>query len=55
MEGTGRRLVTEYLALDGRYLGLTAADSSTFTIALPAVGMTIPGRQARADTVTAVR
>jgi hypothetical protein len=55
VEGTGRRLVTEYLALDGRYLGLTAADSSTFTIALPAVGMTIPGRQARADTVTVVR
>lgn len=55
VEGTGHRLVTEYLALDGRYVGLTAADSSTFTIALPAVGMTIPGRQMRADTVTVVR
>lgn len=55
VDGTGRRLVTEYLAPDGRYLGLTAADSSTFTIALSAAGVTIPGRQTRADTVAVVR
>lgn len=55
VEGTGRGLVTEYLGLDGRFLGLASADSSTFTIDLPAVGTRMPGRQTRADTVTVVR
>lgn len=55
VEGTGRRHVVEYLALTGRYLGLTATDSSSFTITLSAAGITIPGRQTRADTVSVIR
>lgn len=55
VEGSGHRSTVEFLSLGGRYLGLVAADSSTFTITLRAVGLVIPGRQTRADTVSVVK
>ncbi len=55
VEGSGRRHATEYVSLDGRYRGLVAADTSDFTISVPAAGLSIPGKQFRADTVRAVR
>ncbi|GBD31983.1 hypothetical protein HRbin33_00945 [bacterium HR33] len=54
VEGSGRRHTIEYLSLEGRYRGLVAADTSEFTIAVAATGLTIPGRQFRADTVKAL-
>jgi hypothetical protein len=46
--GTGRQL----LAIDGRYLGGEARDSTTLTIDLPMQGITIPRRQIARTTVT---
>jgi len=48
--GTGRQL----LAIDGRYLGGEARDSTTLTIDLPMQGITIPRRQIARTTVTAL-
>lgn len=55
VEGSGKRYTSEFVGLDGRYLGLVAADTSDFAITLGAAGLTIPGRQFRADTVSVVR
>jgi hypothetical protein len=55
VEGSGRRHTIEYLSLDGRYRGMVAADTSDFTITLAASGLSIPGKQFRADTVTVLR
>lgn len=54
VEGSGRRYTSEFVSLEGRYLGLVAADTSDFAITLRAAGLTIPGRQFRADTVNVV-
>ena len=54
VQGTGQRHTVEWVALTGRFLGLTAADTSSFTITLKAANVSIPGRQTRADTVAVV-
>ncbi len=54
VRGEGRRYAVELLDLTGQYLGLTAADTSTFSISMPALDVSIPGRQTRADTVSRV-
>lgn len=55
VEGSGRRHTIESVSLDGRYRGLVAADTSDFAITLTAAGLTIPGKQFRADTVRVLR
>ena len=55
VQGTGQRRTVELMALTGRFLGLTAADTSSFTITLKAAQVSIPGHQTRADTVAVVR
>lgn len=51
LEGTGMRHTRNYLAPDGTYLGGTAADTSRFEVRLTEIGLTVPGRQWRADTI----
>ncbi len=55
VHGTGERHTVELLDVTGRFLGLTAADTSSFTIALQAADVSIPGHQTRADTVSLIR
>jgi hypothetical protein len=45
LRGTGVRSGTDYIAVDGRYLGGTSRDSVSLTITLPQQGITIPQRQ----------
>jgi hypothetical protein len=52
VNGEGRRHTLELLGLGGLFRGLTLADTSTFTVSLPALDVTIPGRQTRTDTLT---
>jgi hypothetical protein len=52
VNGQGRRHTMELLGLGGLFRGLTLADTSTFTVSLPALDVTIPGRQTRADTLS---
>jgi hypothetical protein len=52
VRGAGQRHTTELISLAGRYLGLTAADTSSYNIALKAANLTIPAQQTRADTVS---
>ena len=49
------RRTLELLGVGGRFLGLTAADTSSYTIALQAADLSIPAHQTRADTVSVVR
>jgi hypothetical protein len=51
LDGTGETQGQSLLSADGRYLGSVAADSRDIEILLTGVGMTIPVRQVRADTV----
>lgn len=51
LDGTGRRHVREYLAPDGRYLGSVMADTSSYDVLLTSLGMAIPGRTLRYDTL----
>ena len=55
LNGTGRRHTQEYLSPTGRYLGNVVADTSTYEVVLTALGMSIPGRQWRYDTVRVAR
>ena len=55
VHGAGQRHTAELVSLAGHYLGLTAADTSSYTIALQAAGLTIPAQQIRADTVSLLR
>jgi hypothetical protein len=55
VQGAGQRHTAELMSLAGRYLGLTAADTSSYTIALKAADLTIPAHQTRADTVSVLR
>lgn len=55
LDGTGRRHVREYLTPTGHYLGRVAADTSQFDVVLTALGMSIPGRQWRYDTLKVVQ
>ncbi len=51
LEGSGVRYENNYLGPGGRYLGATSADSSSSTALLTAIGISIPIRQTRTDTV----
>lgn len=50
--GSGTRNGVDYIAVDGRYMGGEASDSTTMTITLPVQGMTIPRTQSSRSTVT---
>lgn len=54
VQGEGRRHTVERLSLDGRYLGMTSADTSTYTISLRGLEGSLPGRQTRADTLSVI-
>jgi len=54
VEGEGRRLTTKRLSVVGRYLGMVAADTSSYTISLRGLDVSIPGRQTRADTLSII-
>jgi hypothetical protein len=50
--GNGVRSGVDYIAVDGRYMGGEAHDSTSMTITLPVQGMIIPRTQASRSTVT---
>lgn len=52
VSGTGVRNGVDYIAVDGRYMGGEANDSTSMTIMLPMQGMTIPRTQVSKTTVT---
>ena len=52
VNGTGLRTGVDYIAVDGRFLGGEARDSTTMTITLPIQAMTIPRTQVSKSTVT---
>jgi hypothetical protein len=54
VQGAGQRHTLELLDLGGRFLGLAAADTSSYTIALKAADLSIPVHQTRADTVAVI-
>ena len=50
--GTGVRSGTDFVAVDGRYLGGESRDSTAMTITLPIQAMTIPRKQVSRTTVS---
>ncbi len=54
VKGEGRRCTLELLSLGGVFQRMVSADTSSFTVSLPAVDLTIPGRQTRADTLSSL-
>ena len=52
VKGEGRRYTVELLGLAGVFQRMVSADTSSFTVTLPALDLTIPGRQTRADTLS---
>jgi hypothetical protein len=52
ISGTGLRSGVDYVAVDGRFMGGEAHDSTNSTISLPIQGMTIPRTQVSRSTVT---
>lgn len=50
--GSGQRTGVDYIAVDGRYLGGEANDSTSMTITLPVQSMVIPRTQVSRSTVT---
>ena len=50
--GTGTRTGVQFVAVDGRYLGGEAHDSSSIVVGLPLQGMTVPVRQISHSTIT---
>ena len=50
--GAGVRSGTDFVAVDGRYLGGESRDSTSMTITLPIQAMTIPRTQVSKTTVT---
>lgn len=52
VSGTGLRNGVDFIAIDGRFLGGEAQDSTTMTITLPIQAMTIPRTQVSRTTVT---
>lgn len=52
VNGEGRRYTVELLGLGGLFQWMVSADTSTFTVSLPALDVTIPGRQTRTDTLS---
>jgi hypothetical protein len=55
VQGSGQRHTVELMDFTGRFLGLTAADTSSYTIALKAADLSIPAQQTRVDTVSVLR
>lgn len=51
VSGTGTRSGVQFVAVDGRYMGGEAHDSSSITVGLPMQGMTVPVRQITHSTV----
>jgi len=54
IEGTGTEHVRQFVAADGRYLGLLSTDTLQAEAELPDAGITIPLRQIRTDTLTQI-
>jgi len=54
LEGSGIRRSTQYLSASGVYLGAIGTDSLSYTLALMQSGMSIPGTQESADTLTMI-
>jgi hypothetical protein len=52
VSGTGTRTGVQFVAIDGRYLGGEAHDSSAIVVELPVQGMTVPVRQISHSTIT---
>ena len=52
ISGSGLRSGVDYIAVDGRYMGGEAHDSTSMTITLPVQSMTIPRTQVSRSTVT---
>ena len=52
VNGTGQRTGVDFIAVDGRYLGGEASDSTSMTINLPVQSVTIPRTQVSRSTVT---
>jgi len=52
VSGSGQRVGVDYIAVDGRYMGGEAHDSTSMTITLPVQGMTIPRTQVSKSTIT---
>lgn len=50
--GTGTRTGVQFVAVDGRYLGGEAHDTSSILVGLPLQGMTVPVRQISHSTIT---
>lgn len=55
IEGSGLRQGHAYISTDGKYLGLTATDSSRATAVVAEMGIVIPIVQARSDTLSVIR
>ena len=55
MSGTGTRTAVHYLGQDGFLISARGSDVGEMTISVPAVGQTVPVRQAGSYTITAVR
>lgn len=51
LDGTGIRRASAYLGADGRFLGLTATDTSRISATVASIGAVVPVTQARVDTV----
>ncbi len=54
LEGEGHRVTHQYIGADGRYLGFTATDSAQAQAKLTQLGLVIPVRQMRFDTLTVI-
>jgi hypothetical protein len=55
MSGTGTRTAVHYLSQDGALLSARGSDAGDLTISVPAVGQTVPVKQAGNYTITAIR
>jgi hypothetical protein len=55
MTASGKRSAVHYLSLDGMLIAAQGNDSGDMTITVPAVGQTVPVKQAGTYTITALR
>jgi hypothetical protein len=55
MSGTGTRTAAHYLNQDGVLVSARGSDAGDMTISIPAVGQTVPVKQAGSYTITAIR
>lgn len=54
LEGKGSRQIHQHVSSDGRFLGGDMADTATVQVVLTQMGITIPGRQTRVDTLSLI-